>query len=200
MPSKCRIISALPGGMLVAGLPFYPYQGEMATAHSYPVILLGEPQMSLRKLSSLLLMAATTSVCWAAGGTPSVRAGAAQTTLAGRERQLWVAAVHDSKFSPMSAAAVRAACEAVQFPVALATPDPLIDEPRASSRVSVTFIVGTDGRVHSPFMLESRGPSEDRIVLDAVRAWRIDRPPATASQLKSKRKSRFQVASEIVID
>jgi len=74
---------------------------------------------------------------------------------------------------------VRSACEAVRLPEALATPDPLIDPLVSSTRVTVSFIVGTDGRVHSPLILDSLGPSEDRIVLDAVRAWRYR--PATCN-------------------
>ena len=36
----------------------------------------------------------------------------------------------------------------------------------------VSFIIGTDGRVHSPLILESAGPAEDRTILDTVRSWR----------------------------
>ncbi len=39
-------------------------------------------------------------------------------------------------------------------------------------KVRVSFIVGTDGKVHSPFIMESGGPDEDQIVLHAVRFWR----------------------------
>ncbi len=135
--------------------------------------------MSLRTIGLLLLMAATSSVCWAAGADPAARTRALQTTLASRERQLWTGAVHNSNFSPMAPAMVRSACEAVRLPEALATPDPLIDPLVSSTRVTVSFIVGTDGRVHSPLILDSLGPSEDRIVLDAVRAWRYR--PATCN-------------------
>ena len=40
------------------------------------------------------------------------------------------------------------------------------------SRIIVSFIVGTDGRVHSPFILESAGPAGDQTVLQAVQSWR----------------------------
>jgi TonB family protein len=60
----------------------------------------------------------------------------------------------------------------VQPPQALATPDPLLDETELNSKVSVSFIVGTDGRVHSALILESGGRNEDRTILDAVRLWR----------------------------
>ncbi len=66
----------------------------------------------------------------------------------------------------------QSACGAVQPPEALATPDPLLDETDFNSKVSVSFIVGTDGRVHSALILESAGATEDRNILDAVRFWR----------------------------
>jgi len=60
----------------------------------------------------------------------------------------------------------------VRLPEALATPDPLLDGTDLNAKVSVSFIIGTDGRVHSALIVESAGPSEDRTVLDAVRFWR----------------------------
>jgi TonB family protein len=63
-------------------------------------------------------------------------------------------------------------CEASEPPEPLATPNPLIDIAEPSGKVSVSFIIGTDGRVHSPLILESAGPVEDRTILDTVRSWR----------------------------
>jgi len=50
--------------------------------------------------------------------------------------------------------------------------DALLDIADPSSKVSVSFIIGTDGRVHSALILESAGPAEDRTILDTVRSWR----------------------------
>jgi TonB family protein len=47
-----------------------------------------------------------------------------------------------------------------------------MDAADARSRITVSFIVGTDGRVHSPFILESAGASEDQTILQAVQRWR----------------------------
>jgi TonB family protein len=57
-----------------------------------------------------------------------------------------------------------------------------------SARVSVSFIIGTDGRVHSPFILESAGPAEDRTILDTVRSWRYrpGRCNGTATETEGK--------------
>ena len=72
----------------------------------------------------------------------------------------------------MSQTVAHGSCAATQLPEALATPDPLLDGPDRNAKIEVSFIVGTDGRVHSPLILESAGVSEDRAVLNVVRSWR----------------------------
>jgi len=97
---------------------------------------------------------------------------AGQTSLPERERHIWSSAVHGSEFAALPHAASRSTCAAAQPPQALATPDPLLEVADENSKVSVSFIIGTDGRVHSALILESAGPYEDRTVLAAVRFWR----------------------------
>jgi len=80
--------------------------------------------------------------------------------------------VHDAEFAALPQPVTHANCEATQLPEALATPDPLLDRPDSGAKITVSFIVGTDGLVHSPLILESAGVSEDRTVLNAVRSWR----------------------------
>ncbi len=63
-------------------------------------------------------------------------------------------------------------CGNVRPPEALLTPDPLLHVEEDELNVRVSFIVGTDGHVHSAFVLQSGGPTEDQIVLRAVRFWR----------------------------
>ena len=63
-------------------------------------------------------------------------------------------------------------CEQVVDPVALATPDPILAPAGRDKKVRVSFIIGTDGHVHSPLILESAGMAGDRLVLDTVRHWR----------------------------
>lgn len=67
---------------------------------------------------------------------------------------------------------VRSSCEADRPPEALATPDPFFDVNKESLKITVSFIVGTDGRVHSPFILESGGTTEDQNVLLTIQHWR----------------------------
>ena len=96
---------------------------------------------------------------------------AQRQTLDSREQQVWTSPVHDSEFSPVPHT-TQASCAATQQPQALATPNPLIDEPNEENKVTVSFIIGTDGKVHSPLILESAGASEDNTVLNTIRAWR----------------------------
>ena len=89
-----------------------------------------------------------------------------------RENQVWISALRESQFSIVPHVATHASCEVSEPPEALATPDPLVDVSKAGARITVSFIVGTDGRVHSLFILEGDNPAEDGTVLKAVRSWR----------------------------
>lgn len=97
---------------------------------------------------------------------------AGQGSLTEREHRLWSSAVHGSEFAALMHSANLNGCTAAQPPQALATPDPLLEEVDSNAKISVSFIIGTDGLVHSPLILESAGPTEDRTVLAAVRFWR----------------------------
>jgi len=79
---------------------------------------------------------------------------------------------HISEFSPVSAPLDLPRCGDVQPPEALLTPDPPVQVDQDDLHVRVSFIVGTDGHVHSAFVLDSGGPSEDQVVLRAVSSWR----------------------------
>ena len=127
--------------------------------------------MLFRKGWLLALLYLVPALCLASlGHFPPQTAG--RTSLEMREHRLWNSAIHDSKFAALPRTASRNACQATRPPQALATPDPLLEEAELHSKISVSFIIGTDGRVHSALILESAGPSEDRTVLDAVRFWR----------------------------
>ena len=87
--------------------------------------------------------------------------------------------VHADHFAAVPDLAARAICEDTRPPEALTTPNPLLLAGDPESGVTVSFIVGTDGSVHSPLILEGGDPHEDRMVLDAVRHWRYR--PATCN-------------------
>jgi TonB family protein len=128
--------------------------------------------MLLRKLWPLLLITSSSVLCLAATDVASVRVSSSQVPLSAHERQVWTSAIRDSRFAAVPHTTARTGCEAAQAPEPLATPNPLLDTPDFNSKISVSFIIGTDGRVHSPLILESAGSSPDRKVLNAVRSWR----------------------------
>jgi TonB family protein len=149
--------------------------------------------MSLRRLWFLTCMVSISALCAASiKSVPELITGG-QVSLAEREHHVWSSAVHDSEFAAMAHQAVRTECGAQQPPQALATPDPLLDETDLNSKVSVSFIVGTDGRVHSALILESAGPSEDRTILDAVRLWRYR--PAMCNGVPTEAEAKVEFSS-----
>ena len=97
---------------------------------------------------------------------------------AARERLLSRSLQRASQFVDVPHISAAPACEDVQPPEALTTPAPLFT-PAAQGKVKVSFIIGTDGRVHSPLILESAGLSGDRHILQTVRTWRYR--PATCN-------------------
>jgi TonB family protein len=129
--------------------------------------------MPVRRLCLLLLMVLVSGRGLALAIGPELQfAGGPSFTLAAREHQIWPPPLRDSKFAAMVNALASTNCEASEPPEPLATPNPLLDIAPPSAKVSVSFIIGTDGRVHSPLILESAGAAEDRTILDTVRSWR----------------------------
>jgi TonB family protein len=133
--------------------------------------------MAFQRMGVALLLILTLSPLSVASVEKSSRVSDHEPNVSRREQLFGSLAVHGANFSALSRMTARMSCEATEPPEALATPDPLLDT--AATKITVSFIIGTDGRVHSPLILESLGPSGDRIVLDAVRAWRYR--PATCN-------------------
>jgi TonB family protein len=79
---------------------------------------------------------------------------------------------HISEFNSLSEFMAPPKCGSVRPPEALLTPDPLVPPDDDDLKVRVSFIVGSDGHVHSAFVLNSGGSEEDDLVLRAVREWR----------------------------
>jgi len=101
---------------------------------------------------------------------PAVRS--LKPTLQDREQAIWRLPVRDSQFTDVPHSAALGKCELTRPPEALTTPNPLLDTAASEMRIRVSFIIGTDGKVHSPLVLESVGQTEDRAVLQTVRSWR----------------------------
>jgi TonB family protein len=109
------------------------------------------------------------------------------------ERQLWKTRVRDSEFSDVPHVTARSRCEDVQPPQALTTPEPILNPMRDRVKAKVSFIIGTDGRVHSPLILESAGPTGDRHILRTVRSWRYR--PATCNGVPTEAEGKIEFSS-----
>ncbi len=147
--------------------------------------------MALRKLCVVVLIASASLISRASVSSSSLRIPNSGVSVSLREHQIWASAVHDSEFAAIPRAA-HASCAAAQPPQALATPNPLLDQPDAN-KITVSFIVGADGRVHSPLILESAGASEDRTVLDTVRSWRYR--PAMCNGVPTEAEGKIEFSS-----
>jgi TonB family protein len=83
----------------------------------------------------------------------------------------WRPIQHKSTFEAMQHSSQPSGCAAEAPPEALTTPNPL-SASRGTLRLTVSFIVGTDGRVYSPLVLDGSNGNLDHQVLDLVRHWR----------------------------
>ena len=99
---------------------------------------------------------------------------------------------HASEFATMAEPMALPRCGDTRPPEALLTPDPLLDRDQ-DLRVRVSFIVGTDGHVHSPFILDSGGQEQDELVLRAVRHWRYRPALCNGVPTDSEARIRFRI-------
>jgi TonB family protein len=124
-------------------------------------------------------------------GTPASRLRSAN--FEERERQMSKALTRAAQFVDVYHISSTPACEDVQPPEALATPDPILTPAAGGKKVKVSFIIGTDGRVHSPLILESAGLAGDRHVLQTVRTWRYR--PATCNGVPTETEGKIEFSS-----
>jgi TonB family protein len=110
-----------------------------------------------------------------------------------RERLAAKRLTRASQFVDVPHVSARAVCREVQPPQALTTPNPLFVSAAYGRRVEVSFIIGTDGRVHSPLILESAGLSGDRDVLAVVRSWRYR--PATCDGVPTEIEGKIEFSA-----
>src|ERR1700722_12755583 len=122
-------------------------------------------------LAGLGCILACCTVGWCTIASPSSMVSL-PTPLTRLEKTLTRVPAHISEFSPVAPPLALPKCGNIRPPEALLTPDPLLHGEDDEMNVRVSFIVGTDGHVHSAFVLESGGPDEDQVVLPAVRYWR----------------------------
>jgi TonB family protein len=112
-----------------------------------------------------------------------------QSVLPDRERQLWKIPNRASEFSDVPHLSARSRCRATEPPQALATPNPLLPA-AAGVKIKVSFIIGADGLVRSPLILQSADAAGDRNVLRAVRTWRYR--PATCNGVPTETEGKIE--------
>lgn len=113
--------------------------------------------------------------------------------LAVHEQQLWGAPIHISEFADVPHTSARASCERTHPPEALTTPNPILGPGDPTLKIRVSFIVGADGRVHSPLILESAGTIEDHTILETVRTWRYR--PAMCNGVPTETEAKIEFSS-----
>lgn len=105
----------------------------------------------------------------------------------------WKEPVRSAEFADVPHTSARSRCEATQPPEALTTPNPILEGSDPTIKIKVSFIVGTDGRVHSPLILESSGTTEDHAILQTVRAWRYR--PAMCNGVPTETEGKVEFSS-----
>lgn len=146
--------------------------------------------MIRKTLAASLLMVGLGGVQVWSATSYAFRVDPDRPALAKLEEQLRRLPVHLSEFSPVSEPLALPRCGDVRPPEALVTPDPLLQLDEENLRVRVSFIVGSDGRVHSPFILDSGGARGDQVVLRAVHHWRYR--PALCNGVPTESEARVQ--------
>jgi TonB family protein len=149
--------------------------------------------MLFRKLWPLLLITWSPVLSSAVTEVAATRVSSSQVILSAYKLQVWPSAVRDDRFAAIPHATARPRCEASSAPEPLTTPNPLLDIPDLAITISVSFIIGTDGRVHSPLILESAGTAPDRKVLNAVRSWRYR--PAMCNGVPTEAEGKIEFSS-----
>jgi TonB family protein len=142
----------------------------------------------LRRIWPWLLAFAVPAASSASVQIPSPRLR--QTVLTDREHQVWKAPTRAAEFTDIPHVSARSRCEDTQPPEALTTPNPLLAPAGAALKIKVSFIIGADGRVHSPLILQSAGPARDRSVLRTVRTWRYR--PATCNGVPTETEGKIE--------
>ena len=143
----------------------------------------------LRRIWPAILLVALPGL---SGGSTAVQSPR-PATLEQRERQVSRTLRRAAQYLDVPHVSSRPACADVQPPEALTTPDPLVTAMTGGRKVKVSFIIGTDGRVHSPLILESAGVVGDRRVLQTVRTWRYR--PATCNGVPTETEGKVEFSS-----
>jgi TonB family protein len=142
----------------------------------------------LRRIWPAVLLLSPVSVLATSPTVPKV-----QTGLEKRESRVFRALQRDSQFATVAHISPLPSCADIRPPEALMTPDPLVVPLERGGRVRISFIIGTDGRVHSPLIMESAGYAGDRRVLTTIRTWKYR--PATCNGVPTETEGKVEFSS-----
>jgi TonB family protein len=148
--------------------------------------------ISGRVLIIFFLLISSAALGWSSV-TIALRVNPRRTSVHAPDRLPRHMPAHVAEFTPMSSPLAVPKCERVRPPEALLTPDPLVPAEEDSFLVRVSFVVGTDGHVHSAFVLHSGGADEDAVVLRAVRTWRYRPAMCNGVPTDSEARVRFSI-------
>jgi TonB family protein len=133
------------------------------------------------RLSFGFLIFAATGISLASVQTPFTQLS--RPNLSDHERQTWKVPARAAEYRELPQLSERLRCADTELPEALTTPSPLVAV-GSGLKVKVNFVIGTDGRVHSPLILQSGGRLGDRDILRTVRTWRYR--PATCNGIPAE--------------
>jgi TonB family protein len=98
------------------------------------------------------------------------------------------------RFQPLEEADVEMQCESTEPPQALATPHASLAAIPDNAKIVVNFIIGTDGQVYSPFVLDGSGSvSLERKLVEEVRRWHYR--PAMCNGVPTDAEVKVQLSS-----
>jgi len=110
-----------------------------------------------------------------------------------RADRIVTGAVRLVNFAPLEDEDVEMACESTQAPKALATPHPSWAGIPDNRKIIVNVIIGMDGQVYSPFILDGAGPAFDQKIMDTVRSWHY--LPAMCNGVPADSEVKIQLSS-----
>jgi TonB family protein len=132
-------------------------------------------------------------ICCAAGKASLTHGGrqtAGDRSFAAREHSAFLPSIHKAWFNDIPHTFARATCENTRPPEALATPNPLLPGADVNDALIVSFIVGTDGRVHSALVLQGNSDRDDQLVLQVIKHWRYR--PATCNGVPTESEAKVE--------
>jgi TonB family protein len=120
----------------------------------------------------------------------STRDQAIRHSFAVRETIVFRPAIPKPRFSDIPHFSARPSCQNTRPPEPLATPTPQLPGADTDDRLIVSFIVGTDGKVHSALILQGGDDWTDRLVLQTIRHWRYR--PATCNGVPTESEAKVE--------